>query len=678
MIDNVDGVAQPITDDPESLSLRSIFAYSAHVEGRQGDDPFPVFTGADNLFTIRPYEPVKGFDFRFYPSNRLIVLDNIMTFSMSYNSNRTQTRIMGRKNPAGLTVGCMARDTIIMTGAGRKMVEDINIGDMILSLDQNEDKVVYSKCINKMDSGLQRCYRITSTPYSDMELTAKHRVYTFNRGWQVVSDLEVNDMLINQIGYEYETCNTNNDEIISDDYIKLLAYGLGDGVFAKYDNERSMYLTPGPHEKMILNDIISSCDNINLNYRIQEADTCTYVYFNNTIDEPTWYQNREYHGFFNFIESTGLFGKKSREKFIPEIIFRQSKDKISLFLNRIFSTDGFYSGSTENRSRVGYTSTSKRLIDGISDLLNMIGIRTRVSVENVHKMNLRDEIKHNHDAYTLYVTEHDVWIFESKVGIYSKKLAIKPKLWFIRKYVEQYADMMGVSVRKKLNASRNIYSDIGGEKVKYALDDHYNEFISWYLQLNNYIYLSKIKSIDEIEIKQTYDLEIGHTNNLFGKFLVHNSRTVGGTIVTHYSVSPGLLAGHSVFSESGFDYIKDGKVDDKFYDVMKELLEDSGSLLTDSMAPFDMYVRANNESGYEVGQVIYGISIVSGGEVKNVNDMTIEVTYQYIAHGATQTLPAKLMDSLFITDKETWARWVKKVSVQQNKYGFLSIGKRRY
>lgn len=155
-------------------------------------------------------------------------------------------------------------------------------------------------------------------------------------------------------------------------------------------------------------------------------------------------------------------------------------------------------------------------------------------------------------------------------------------------------------------------------------------------------------------------------------------RTVAGTIVAHYTVTPGILAAHPVFAEKGFNYIKDGVVTEEFYDMLKELLLDAGSLLPDSTSPFDIYIRSNNESGYEVGSLIYGVSIVSGGEVRNVNDMTVEITYQYIANGAIGTLPARVIDRLAISSGDKWAKFIKKISTQQEKYGFISIGKRRF
>src|SRR3989344_5481991 len=71
-----------------------------------------------------------------------------------------------------------------------------------------------------------------------------------------------------------------------------------------------------------------------------------------------------------FIEKYGLNGKKSSQKFVPKILFSLNKEKISLFLNRLFSCDGTIY-IKKGRPIIEYTTISSKLVKDVSVLLSM-------------------------------------------------------------------------------------------------------------------------------------------------------------------------------------------------------------------------------------------------------------------------------------------------------------------
>src|SRR4029453_15447071 len=80
-----------------------------------------------------------------------------------------------------------------------------------------------------------------------------------------------------------------------------------------------------------------------------------------------------------WLDSVGVYGLRSHEKFVPEGIFHVSKRQIGLFLKHIWATGGSVTVNKSGRGgRVYYASTSRRLVDDLSRLLLRFGISTRV------------------------------------------------------------------------------------------------------------------------------------------------------------------------------------------------------------------------------------------------------------------------------------------------------------
>jgi len=69
------------------------------------------------------------------------------------------------------------------------------------------------------------------------------------------------------------------------------------------------------------------------------------------------------------LREVGLSGLRSAEKFIPDFVFGLQREKLALFLNRLFTCDG-----SIEKKRVSYSSTSIRLVRQVQHLLLRFGI----------------------------------------------------------------------------------------------------------------------------------------------------------------------------------------------------------------------------------------------------------------------------------------------------------------
>ncbi|MEU0237569.1 replicative DNA helicase [Nocardiopsis sp. NPDC006198] len=97
-----------------------------------------------------------------------------------------------------------------------------------------------------------------------------------------------------------------------------------------------------------------------------------------------------------WLDGLGLFGLRSHEKFLPEGVYSLSDRQIGLFLRHLWATDGSAHWNQKGgRARIYYSTTSRRLVDGIAVLLARLGIMTRI--KKVRKSGYR--VCYNLDVY---------------------------------------------------------------------------------------------------------------------------------------------------------------------------------------------------------------------------------------------------------------------------------------
>lgn len=79
-----------------------------------------------------------------------------------------------------------------------------------------------------------------------------------------------------------------------------------------------------------------------------------------------------------WLDSLGLFGLRSYEKFIPAAVFKAPNEQVRLFLSHLWATDGCVKWDAKgNQGRIYYASTSRRLAEDVSQLLLRLNIMSR-------------------------------------------------------------------------------------------------------------------------------------------------------------------------------------------------------------------------------------------------------------------------------------------------------------
>ena len=81
-----------------------------------------------------------------------------------------------------------------------------------------------------------------------------------------------------------------------------------------------------------------------------------------------------------WLDSLGLFGLRSYDKFVPAEVFALPDEQVALFLRHLWATDGSVRWDAKtSQGRVYYASTSRRLIDDVMHLLLRMGVQSRIT-----------------------------------------------------------------------------------------------------------------------------------------------------------------------------------------------------------------------------------------------------------------------------------------------------------
>jgi len=127
----------------------------------------------------------------------------------------------------------------------------------------------------------------------------------------------------------------------------------------------------------------------------------------------------------SFLIDIGAYGKLAKEKEIPGAIFSLPSQKISLFLNRLFSCDGtIYLDTNTNSWRVSYSSASEPFARQVQHLLLKFGV---ISVLRKRYPKTGGKI---FESYEIEIRGENARTFLNEIGFYGKKEERQEKALF--------------------------------------------------------------------------------------------------------------------------------------------------------------------------------------------------------------------------------------------------------
>lgn len=457
----------------------------------------------------------------------------VPVLALSQLSRQVEHRGNKKPNLADLREsGCLLGDTLItIADTGQQIaIQDLvgkkNFKTLAMNL---ELKLVPATVSGVFPSGKKVVYQMTLKSGKQITASANHPFFKLS-GWTRLDKLAKGD----RIAVPRQITISTTAKTISDNRLILLAHLIGNGCYVK---RQPLHYT-NADKKLI--DIV------------KKAATSEFKISAKIVPQKNWFhlylasEQKLTHGKRNPIvkwldEELQIYGQKSREKIIPDVVFQQLIEKIKIFLKHLWATDGCIFVNNRNagpKVRIYYASGNQTLVKQVSHLLLRLGIISKISstkktgyqdMWSVHVQGNQDQLKFLKQIGCVGEKEDIVKkAIQTLQNIESNPNndVIPNEIW---QEIEQMRVDAGLSTREFHKQLGWAYS--GTQRHKNGISrlrvKHINSIIKnpkLDLLANSDIYWDEIKEIKKLGIRQVYDATVPeHASFVANDIIVHNS-----------------------------------------------------------------------------------------------------------------------------------------------------------
>ena len=334
-------------------------------------------------------------------------------------------------------------------------------------------------------NGRKEVFKVTTDNGMEIDATGNHPLFTVS-GWKEISDLKPSDYIavpskINVFGHNH----------IPENDVKILAYMIGNGNCLNHNLRFSQ--DSSTKQFLEMKELVESygCELKYCNYSNNPYDYS--IVKKNEIHNKAIKNNVK-----KLLIRYNVYGHGANDKTIPKEIFMAPKEIVSLFLSRLYSTDGWASIHKDRQSNnieIGYCSNSIELVRGIAHLLLRYGIHA--------------SIRKKDKAYIVAIhSRKDIVLFAENINIFGKENAIK-------KCVESALNKTSTDDYFPIEVNKKISKVMEEQNINLSdLTKMSDGQIMW----------QRIKSIRSIGIYPTYDLTVPKYHNFVANDIItHNT-----------------------------------------------------------------------------------------------------------------------------------------------------------
>jgi replicative DNA helicase len=245
------------------------------------------------------------------------------------------------------------------------------------------------------------------------------------------------------------------------------------------------------------------------------------------------------NGLSRWLKELGLWGLRAKDKFVPSAVFQVPRGELSLFLNRLFATDGWATVLATGQVQLGYATTSEKFARQVQHLLLRFGVIASLRQRSVKYGQMR------RSAFQLNITDAEsIGAFVRQIGIFGKEEAVQAVVealgyrrphvnrdlipWEAWSLIDEVRDrtswhsltrQMGFGENHNLHNGTRALSRARMSKFAEALDDQRLRELA-----SSDVYWDRIVSIEPLGEEQVYDLTIPETHNFVANDVcVHNT-----------------------------------------------------------------------------------------------------------------------------------------------------------
>jgi replicative DNA helicase len=249
------------------------------------------------------------------------------------------------------------------TGARRRLddvVRDIEGGEEAFVASLGPDfRLRVSRVSRAFRNGVRPVFRLATKLGREVVATANHPLLTLS-GWRQLAELSPGDRIaiprcLPRVGPEHT---------MPDHEIVVLAALIADGCLS-HTTPRVAFGKDSP----VVDAVQAAGEAFGVRLRIPPHGwgTGTISGGRNSGPNPVT----------ELVRQHGLWGKRSAEKFVPDIIFGLDESRIARFLAVLYACDGHIHAS-ERLRKIGYTTISERLAQDVQHLLLRLGIVAKI------------------------------------------------------------------------------------------------------------------------------------------------------------------------------------------------------------------------------------------------------------------------------------------------------------
>ena len=268
--------------------------------------------------------------------------------------------------------GCLTGDTRILradTGAEVTLSELLASGERnvpVWSLDERL-RLIPRTMTHAFPSGAREVFRVRLTSGRQVQATANHPFLTYD-GWRPLGEITVGC----RVAVPRHTPGPLAERPMPEPEIIMLAHLLGDGSFV-----RCQPIRYASTDEANLAAVATAARHFGITPARDDhaAARCTSL----RLPAPYRLARGRRNPVAVWLDSLGLYGLRSYEKFIPGPVFSLPKEQLALFVRHLWATDGcVWWDTTAGQARIYYASTSRRMIDDLSRLLLRFNVMTRI------------------------------------------------------------------------------------------------------------------------------------------------------------------------------------------------------------------------------------------------------------------------------------------------------------
>ena len=387
---------------------------------------------------------------------------------------------------------CLPGDQLIYSNGNRIKVNELKIGDKVVSFGGLDKSLQNDTVINIWPAGVKKIYRIKTKTNREIHCSAGHKFYatTFGikngsglAGWTEMRNLSIGQKIA--VIKKYPDIISIKESLAGDQSC-VLGWLIGDG---HINSGYFVEITAGSEEDaQIIKKLADNAFHLDCRITKYKEKEAYRIYLSAGRKKKG---SKKYENELAKLLRKLKFNPIGDKKYIPDIIFKQSEKIVSAFLRGLFQADGSSSNAGDRDSKgkrgsicISLATISLRLAKDVQHLLLRLGIISYIG----EVRGLKTGFKTNRSiSWQVLIRSYNARNFYSRIGFLGEK--------------QQHLKSVLKNWRRQNLRERNID-----------------------------LFFDRIKSIEFIGEKETYDISVrGHhrslKNNSFcvNDFITHNS-----------------------------------------------------------------------------------------------------------------------------------------------------------